>query len=408
MNFREKIDKLHQQIEEISTSEIIEMRLEIEKISGTYKYCRCPFHGGNIGSFVITDRMGIFKCFVCEAAGNGIKFIKLHDNITYLEAMNRIGLHFGLITQPISRHYKEEKETYVRTILKKKDSLIERRADSNTLNEVYRQLMQYTTLKPEHEKYLLGRGLTKTEIIMDEYFSIPSFKEVRNFISSLKDPQILRYIPGFYEENKRWKLAFKNGIAIPIKDSSGKINAIQIRVTQNSSSSIRYFWLSAASKGGVSAGSPVDVIYPNPQDKKVKSVCITEGKFKSRFLSRFGTSNNIASISVQGVASWKNAVLEIQEMDKTEETKKVGILFDADMMTKTEVLMQIHKLSTELLKINKKVIIYLWKEEDGKGIDDIIANNKQKEIKKKEIKKENIADINIFSDFLFEKTREET
>lgn len=404
LKFRDDIDKLHRQIEEIPVSRIIEMRVKIEEIKGQYQFCRCPFHGGNIGSFVITDRMGIFKCFACDASGRGIKFIRLHDNVTYLEAMNRIGLYFGLISQPISNRFKEEKEIYVRSVLKKNDSYIEKRADMKTLDFIFRKLMQYTTLNLEHKNYLLSRGLTNEEIIEDEYFSIPSFREVRDFVSSLKDPDVLNYIPGFFKENGRWKISTRDGIGIPIKNSSNMVSGIQIRITEDGDNSrkIRYFWLSAASKGGVSAGSPVDVIYPNNENKKVSSVCVTEGKFKSRFLSRVGKENNIASISVQGVSSWKNAVSEIGKMDEVNLIKSVSVLFDADMIVKKEVLMQLYKFSSALLEKKKKVFIYLWKEEFGKGIDDIIINGNQKQIKRKEITREELKDFDIFSKAIIE------
>ena len=380
MSFYDKIDELHHMIQGIPVSEIIEMRIKIEESRGRYKYCKCPFHGGNIGSFVITDSLGIFKCFACdEVSGNGIKFIKLYDGISYLEAMDKIGIHFGLIKEPISgRKNREEKENYLRSILKRDTKeQIEQRADISVLDDYFRKFMKFTTLEEEDREYLIGRGLTEEEIREDEYFTMPNLWKVRDFIESIPNAEMLASIPGFYKEEGKWRIFKKKGIGIPIKNHNGQISGIQIR-SSNAESKTRYLWFSAASMGGVSSGSPVDVIYPE-QSKSESSVFITEGKFKSRAIVK--KTKNI-SISVQGVSSWRNAVSEIQSM---ETIKNTAIVFDADLMTKKEVLMQVYKFASKLFSLGKNVSVFCWKEEYGKGIDDLIESGNIDKIKKLKI-----------------------
>lgn len=73
-------------------------RISVEQIVGRYTKLiprgrhwmgLCPFHRDTkLGSFIVTPDKGMWKCFSCgdEYAGNGVKFVSLYKNITYLEA----------------------------------------------------------------------------------------------------------------------------------------------------------------------------------------------------------------------------------------------------------------------------------------------------------------------------------
>lgn len=85
-------------------------RISVEQIVGRYTKLiprgrhwmgLCPFHRDTkLGSFIVTPDKGMWKCFSCgdEYAGNGVKFVSLYKNITYLEAAFEIAYEFGLIT----------------------------------------------------------------------------------------------------------------------------------------------------------------------------------------------------------------------------------------------------------------------------------------------------------------------
>ena len=50
----------------------------------------CPFHAEKTPSFHVHPDRGFFKCFGCDAAGDVIRFVQLHDNLNFLPFYLRI------------------------------------------------------------------------------------------------------------------------------------------------------------------------------------------------------------------------------------------------------------------------------------------------------------------------------
>ena len=47
----------------------------------------CPFHDDKDPSLHVSPRLGIYKCFVCDSAGDSVKFLMEHEKITYPDAL---------------------------------------------------------------------------------------------------------------------------------------------------------------------------------------------------------------------------------------------------------------------------------------------------------------------------------
>lgn len=60
------------------------------KKAGTRLVACCPFHSEKSPSFGVHQAKNIFKCFGCGAAGDGIEFVMRHENIDFLDAVERI------------------------------------------------------------------------------------------------------------------------------------------------------------------------------------------------------------------------------------------------------------------------------------------------------------------------------
>ena len=56
----------------------------------------CPFHGEKTPSFHVHPDRGFFKCFGCDAAGDVIRFVQLHDNLSFVEALRVLGKRVGI------------------------------------------------------------------------------------------------------------------------------------------------------------------------------------------------------------------------------------------------------------------------------------------------------------------------
>lgn len=67
--------------------------------AGTRQVACCPFHAEKSPSFGVHPAKNIFKCFGCGAAGDGIEFVMRHENLSFLDAVERIAKDQGVNLQ---------------------------------------------------------------------------------------------------------------------------------------------------------------------------------------------------------------------------------------------------------------------------------------------------------------------
>ena len=54
--------------------------------------CPCPFHGGrHYGSFKVSPKLNIAKCFSCNWSGDPIEFLMEHEHLSFLDAIRWLG-----------------------------------------------------------------------------------------------------------------------------------------------------------------------------------------------------------------------------------------------------------------------------------------------------------------------------
>ena len=82
--------------------------LTIEQFIGSK--VNCPFHKETIPSMQITDNF--FKCYGCNSKGDIIQFIRIHDSLTFIEAVLKLAEHFNvnIKNKDISIYLKMQKE----------------------------------------------------------------------------------------------------------------------------------------------------------------------------------------------------------------------------------------------------------------------------------------------------------
>lgn len=56
----------------------------------------CPFHDEKTPSFTVSPTKGIYKCFGCGRAGNAVKFLMEHDQLTYPEALRQLADQYNI------------------------------------------------------------------------------------------------------------------------------------------------------------------------------------------------------------------------------------------------------------------------------------------------------------------------
>ncbi len=74
----------------------------------------CPFHGEKTPSFHVHPDRGFFKCFGCDAAGDVIRFVQLHDNLAFVDALRVLAKRAGVELEaedPRAARIRSEKES---------------------------------------------------------------------------------------------------------------------------------------------------------------------------------------------------------------------------------------------------------------------------------------------------------
>lgn len=77
----------HERIGEIVRHYVGKEGLRQRKVNTSEFVGLCPFHLEKTPSFTVTTRKGFFHCFGCGAHGSAIEFVKVFQNLTYLEAV---------------------------------------------------------------------------------------------------------------------------------------------------------------------------------------------------------------------------------------------------------------------------------------------------------------------------------
>ncbi len=75
--------------------QVVQERVPLRRSGVTWKGL-CPFHGEKTPSFHVNGDKGFFHCFGCGVGGDVIKFVELHDKVTFPEAVRQLAARAGL------------------------------------------------------------------------------------------------------------------------------------------------------------------------------------------------------------------------------------------------------------------------------------------------------------------------
>lgn len=93
--------------------------MRIEEVVGDYVSLKkqgqgyvgvCPFHDDKNPSMHVTPRLGIYKCFVCDAKGNAVNFLMNHEKISYPEALELLAKKYNIPIEYDHQETQEQKE----------------------------------------------------------------------------------------------------------------------------------------------------------------------------------------------------------------------------------------------------------------------------------------------------------
>ena len=210
----------NEEINKIRTSvnivDIIGANINLEKKGKNY-FGLCPFHDDHSPSLSVSEEKQIYTCFVCGATGNAYSFLMDYENLTFMEAVNKVASISGIpIDKNITVKKKYEKEYKIYDLALK--------YYKNNLKSIDGEAAL---------KYLKTRNIT--EDIINEFdigVSLNDNSLSKLLIEKKYDEKMLIDI-GISNKNENLYDIFRNRIMFPIHNSNGNVVGFSGRVYNN-------------------------------------------------------------------------------------------------------------------------------------------------------------------------------
>ena len=301
-------DFINRLLTSVSIVEVIQKRRQVERRGGAYM-AKCPFHKGgeeNNASMKIYEETGTYHCFTCKDTGNAISFLKKHDNLDFIEAVELLASYVGMEIP------KQEKSAAV--------------TKSTNINNKAAEIF-YTQLKEENSKntisYLKDRGISgETAKFFNLGYSnarIPSLHEKlsKEFnINELNES-------GLFGTNENGELydRFRDRLMFPIRNIKGECIAFGGRLLQDKDNQAKY--LNSPETKTYKKKYELYGLYEVRQtNKRPESIFVVEGYMDVIGLFQHGVKNAVAS---SGTAFTQEQLRKILNYTNT-----IYIVFDGD------------------------------------------------------------------------------
>lgn len=179
-------------------------------------WANCPFHGEKTPSFHVMENEGYYHCFGCGAHGDIVSFIKEMDNLSFIEAVERLAGDAGM--------QMPERTPQMRQQEQKRAGLI----DVMELAADYFEKALHQTGGTPARAYLDGRNLApkvwkvfRLGFAPDSYTALSDYLKSRN----VTPDQIVEAGLAFKRDNGQLSDKFRNRIMFPIQNARGKVIA---------------------------------------------------------------------------------------------------------------------------------------------------------------------------------------
>ncbi len=334
----------------INIVEVIQKRRQIERRGGAYM-AKCPFHKGGEeknASMKIYEETGTFHCFTCKESGNAISFLRKHDNLDFIEAVELLASYVGM---EIPKQEQKIETTKSKNI-------------NNLAAEIY-----YSQLKENIGKraisYLKERGISGETA---KFFNLG--------YSNAKDPNLFSKLSKEFSVNELTESGlfgknengdsydrFRDRLMFPIRNIKGDCIAFGGRLLSDKENQAKYL------------NSPETKLYKKKYElyglyevrqnnKRPESIFVVEGYIDVISLHQHGIKNAVAS---SGTAFTQEQLRKILNYTNT-----IYIVFDGDEAGLKASWRTVENAMPILREDTRVNFIFL---EDGEDPDSYVKNN---------------------------------
>lgn len=228
-------------IEEIRSQadivDVISSYMQLTKRGRNY-FGLCPFHGESTPSFSVSIDKQIFHCFGCSAGGNAITFLMDIENISFQDAVSKLGDQVGIQVDVTPSDAQQRMTTPA-------SPEEERMKEAHTLAaEYFQQLLLNTEEGEEGLRYLEGRGFTREMIkTYGIGWSMPNWESLTTLLTHKGFDLAEMEQSGLIirrEDGSGYFDRFRSRVMFPIRDDLGRIIAFSGRVIDQNGESAKY------------------------------------------------------------------------------------------------------------------------------------------------------------------------
>ena len=301
-------DFINRLLTSVSIVEVIQKRRQVERRGGAYM-AKCPFHKGgeeNNASMKIYEETGTYHCFTCKDTGNAISFLKKHDNLDFIEAVELLASYVGMEIP------KQEKSAAV--------------TKSTNINNKAAEIF-YTQMKDENSKntisYLKDRGISgETAKFFNLGYSNARTPSLHEKLSKEFNINELNE-SGLFGTNENGELydRFRDRLIFPIRNIKGECIAFGGRLLKDKENQAKY--LNSPETKTYKKKYELYGLYEVRQtNKRPESIFVVEGYMDVIGLFQHGVKNAVAS---SGTAFTQEQLRKILNYTNT-----IYIVFDGD------------------------------------------------------------------------------
>ena len=197
--------------------QVIQDAVPLKKAGNSYKGL-CPFHGEKTPSFHVNRDKGFFHCFGCATGGDVLKFVELHEKLSFPEAVQLLAQRFGLQIPESDDPERDRLQATEREGLLKIHDLA---------HNYFRE--QLTGRVGTHVRtYLEERGVLRDTVsTLGLGFALPQRDALTKYLLDNGQPLNLLLKSGLVVERDGGRMIdrFRNRLMIPISRDTGQVIA---------------------------------------------------------------------------------------------------------------------------------------------------------------------------------------
>ena len=283
--------------------DIVGRRIQLTK-KGQNFWCICPFHDDKKPSMAVNQDKQFFYCFVCNASGNSIHFLRRYENLDFVDAIETIASSVGLevpytkqvVEQTKAKEINDEANTIYKSTLKSSDGA-------------------------EAVKYLKNRGISgETAAFFNLGYAKDGWTNLYDKVSAkYPKPDILESGLFSAKEDKIFDF-FRARLMFPIRNIRGQCVAFGGRILGDGEPK----YLNSPETKTYSKSNELFGLYEARElNKSLDSLIVVEGYMDVIALHQNGVKNAVASLGTAITAKHVSKLMRY--------AKNIYVAFDGDL-----------------------------------------------------------------------------